>query len=277
MQTQQAAADVTNSGSYSDPLSDAVDARDKAVVANIRRALDREDAFLLFQPVVEGRRTGKIAFYEGLIRILDDTGRVIPANDFISAVEDKIEGRMIDCLAIKLGIETLIQRPDIRLSINMSARSIGYKPWLDAFETALEVDPSVADRLILEITESSAMAAPEVTSDFMERLQARGVSFALDDFGAGYTSFRYLKDFFFDIVKFDRDFIKGIDRDPDNRACIAALHSVARHFDMFTVAEGVETIEEATVLAELGVDCLQGYLYGAPAFLGEAGPKRRRA
>ena len=79
MQTQQAAADVTNFGPYSDPLTDAVNARDKAVVANIRRALDREDAFLLFQPVVEGRRTGKVAFYEGLIRILDDTGRVIPA------------------------------------------------------------------------------------------------------------------------------------------------------------------------------------------------------
>lgn len=261
----------------SDPLSDALVSRDKSIVSNVRDALAREDAFLLFQPVVDGRRTGSIAFYEGLIRIMDDTGRVIPAKDFISAVEDKPEGREIDCLALKLGLQTLAAHPEIRLSINMSARSIGFTHWLETFEQETRADPTLAERLILEITESSAMAAPEITIDFMDRMQARGVSFALDDFGAGYTSFRYLKDFFFDIVKLDRGFVTYIDSDPDNRACVKALHAVSRHFDMFTVAEGIERREEAAVLAEIGIDCFQGYLYGAPAALPETAPARRHA
>ena len=147
----------------------------------------------------------------------------------------------------------------------MSARSIGYPEWLAALERGLRHDPSIAERLILEITESSAMEMPELVIDFMADMQERGICFALDDFGAGYTAFRYLKDFYFDIIKIDGAFIRGIGTNPDNQVLTQALVSIARHFDMFTVAESVETQEDARLLVEMGVDCLQGYFFGAPS------------
>lgn len=274
---RHAAPSALPKGNPGDPLSVATSERDRSIVENVRRALENEKAFLLYQPVVDARRTGRVAFYEGLIRTMDDTGRVIPAKDFIEQVEDKAEGRMIDCLALKLGLQTLAQREDIRLSINMSARSIGFPRWMDTFRDFVARYPHAAERLIVEITESSAMAAPESTQAFMESLQDKGVAFAMDDFGAGFTSLKHLRDLNFDVVKFDRGFITDIDRDPDNQACIMALQTLATHFDMFTVAEGIERPKEAETLARFGVDCFQGYLYGAPAALPEREERARKS
>ena len=251
-------------GKPGDPLSVAAAARDTSIIENVRQALDREKAFLLYQPVVDARRTGTVAFYEGLIRIMDDTGRVIPAKEFITQVEDRAEGRIIDCLALKLGLETLAKRPDIRLSINMSARSIGYARWNQILDRGLKTDPTAAERLILEITESSAILVPELVTSFMSRLQQRGISFALDDFGSGYTSFRYLKQFYFDILKIDGQYIRGISQDADNQILTRALASIAEQFDMVAVAESVETAEDALYLQQIGMDCMQGYFFGAP-------------
>jgi EAL domain-containing protein (putative c-di-GMP-specific phosphodiesterase class I) len=162
----------------------------------------------------------------------------------------------------------------------MSARSIGYPRWMRVLKKGLATDPTVGERLILEITESSAMLVPELVIAFMQDLQAEGVAFALDDFGSGYTAIRYFKDFFFDILKIDGQFIRNIHRDPDNAALTAALLSIGQHFHMFTVAEAVESPDEARFLMNLGVDCLQGYLFGAanlkPDF-GPATPQRKRA
>ena len=164
-----------------------------------------------------------------------------------------------------MGLAALAREPSIRLSVNMSARSIGYPSWLAALERGLRSDPTIAERLILEITESSAMVMPDLVTVFMADMQARGICFALDDFGAGYTAFRYLKDFYFDIIKIDGQFIRGVAGDPDNQVLAQALVSIARHFDMFTVAESVETAEDARYLIDIGFDCLQGYFYGIPS------------
>jgi EAL domain-containing protein (putative c-di-GMP-specific phosphodiesterase class I) len=152
----------------------------------------------------------------------------------------------------------------MRLSINMSARSIGYPAWLQTLRAGIAEDERVAERLILEITESSAMGMPELVGRFMQELQAHGVSFALDDFGAGYTSFRYLRDFCFDMIKIDGQFIRDIAQQRDNQVLTRALQAIAHHFDMFTVAESVETAEDAAFLIDMGIDCLQGYYFGAP-------------
>lgn len=247
------------------PLSVADRLRQDETLDLVRRALDDRRALLAFQPVVQARMTNRAAFYEAYIRILDDQGRVIPARDFIGAVERHEIGRRIDCLTLELGLAALAQEPSIRLSINMSARSIGYPQWLATLERGLRANPSVAERLILEITESSAMLMPDLVTVFMADMQSRGICFALDDFGAGYTAFRYLKDFYFDIIKIDGQFIRGIAHDPDNQVLAAALVSIARHFDMFTVAESVETEEDARYLIDIGFDCLQGYYYGIPS------------
>ena len=85
----------------------------------------------------------------------------------------------------------MVKVPNLRLSINMSARSIAYQPWMRVLNRFLKQDPSLAKRLILEITERSTMLVPELVARFMNDLQARGISFALDDFGAGHTAFRH--------------------------------------------------------------------------------------
>ncbi|WP_306113427.1 MULTISPECIES: EAL domain-containing protein [unclassified Roseovarius] len=249
---------------HDNPLSYAVSARDRSVIEMVNHAVKHKQVMLAFQTVVPSANQNHPAFYEGLIRVLDETGRIIPARDFIDAIETTETGRVIDCLALEKGIQTLSEFPELRLSINMSARSIGYGRWIKTLKRGLNNDPTVAERLILEITESSAMLVPELVVGFMNEVQRKGISFALDDFGAGYTSFRYLKDFYFDILKIDGQFIRGIAHDSDNQILTAALASVAEQFDMLTVAESVEKPEDAEYLTQMGIDCLQGYYFGAP-------------
>ncbi len=246
------------------PISYAVVQRDKDTINMVSEAVAHRQTLLAYQPVMRASSHTKVAFYEGLIRVLDATGRVIPARDFMPTIEATELGREIDVLALRMGLQALRQNPGLRLSINMSARSIGYTDWNKTLHRHLKQDATIGERLILEITESSAMLVPELVVDFMDDLQPHGVCFALDDFGAGYTAIRYFKDFYFDILKIDGQFVRGIADNPDNRAITSALLSIAQHFDMLTVAENVETAAEATLLTEMGVDCLQGFYFSAP-------------
>lgn len=231
----------------------------------VRQAVETGSVTLAFQPVMQAADADRAAFHEGLIRVLDSAGRVIPAALFIDAVEGSELGRQIDCLALALGLKALQSDSALRLAINISARTIGHVGWLRTLEAGLAGCDTVAERLILEITETAAMGCPETVTGFMRGLQRRGVAFALDDFGAGVTSFRYLRQFRFDIVKIDGQFVKGIAADRDSRVLVGALVAIARHFDMVTVAERVETAADAAACVELGVSCLQGYHFGAPA------------
>ena len=249
---------------HQDPLSYAVTSRDRSTLDMVNQAVRHKQVMLAYQAVVPSCKQERPAFYEGLIRVLDETGRIIPAKDFIQAIEETETGRIVDCLALEHGIKTLVNFPDLRLAINMSARSIGYGRWMRTLKRGLKRDPTVAERLILEITESSAMLVPELVVGFMSELQQEGISFALDDFGAGYTSLRYLRDFYFDILKIDGQFIRGIASTPDNQVLTAAMASIAEQFDMVTVAESVEKPEDAAYLTAMGIDCLQGYYFGAP-------------
>ncbi len=246
------------------PLSAAVTSRDRNTLSMVAEAVKHNQTLLAFQPVMIAGQGNRVGFYEGLIRVMDDTGRIIPAKDFMPVVERTELGREIDVVALNMGLRTLHQNPSLRLSINMSARSIGYQRWMQALNRWLKRDASVGERLILEITESSAMDQPELVVDFMDRLGGRGICFALDDFGAGYTALRYLKDFFFDVLKIDMQFCHGIADDPDTQVLTQAMIHIGRHFDMLVVAEGVERAQDVDVLMQMGVDCLQGYYFSAP-------------
>lgn len=256
-----------NPPAFGSPLDFAMDHQSRMTMATVRRAVARGDAVLAYQPVVQSDRPEQPAFHEGLIRIIDETGRIVPLRDFMALAETTELGRQIDCLSLGLGIKALAEDPAIRLSVNMSARSIGYPAWSRTLREGIGADPNIAERLILEVTESSAMGMPEVIGPFMRDVQAQGVSFALDDFGAGYTSFRYLRDFCFDMIKIDGQFIREIAQQRDNQVLARALQSIAHHFDMFTVAESVETADDAAFLIEMGIDCLQGYYFGAPTIV----------
>jgi EAL domain-containing protein (putative c-di-GMP-specific phosphodiesterase class I) len=246
------------------PLNYAISQQDQQTLNMVSNAILHRQTVLAYQPVMRAASPDRVAFYEGFIRVLDPSGRVIPAGDFMPAVEGTELGRKIDVLALRMGLQALHKNPGLRLAINMSARSIGYRPWHETLHRNIKRDDTVGERLILEITEKSAMMVPELVAGFMQELQPHGVCFALDDFGSGYTAIRYFKDFDFDILKIDGQFIRGISQTPDNRAITAALLSIAEHFDMLTVAESVETAEDAALLTEMGVDCLQGYHFAAP-------------
>lgn len=262
-------------------LDFAVASRDSKVLDMVRRAIEHREVMLAYQPVVRASDPNRVAFYEGLVRVLDETGRVIPAREFIHAVEDMEYGRLLDCLALQIGLTALKREPTLRLSINLSARSIGYTRWQRILDRALSTDTTLGERLILEITEHSAIVVPELVTSFMGRLRMQGITFALDDFGAGYTALRHFRDFQFDVLKIDGQFVTGIAQSPDDQVLVASMLAIAEQFDMFTVAEAVENADDASVLAQLGVDCLQGYLTGAPTvsppWQEERQDKRRRA
>lgn len=247
-----------------DPLSYAVSRRDRSIAETVATAVRHNNLALAYQPVIQAGTAGRVAFYEGLIRIFDETGRVVPAGDFINIVETSETGRRIDCAALDLGLKQLAEKPDLRLSINLSARSIGYPRWMKTLHKGLARDPTVGERLILEITESSAMLIPELVVSFMAAMRRHNISFALDDFGAGYTSFRFLRDFLFDVLKIDGQFSQGVAQDPDNQVVTRALIAIAQQMDMLTIAEQVENAEDASWLTDAGIDCLQGYHFAAP-------------
>ena len=247
------------------PLNSAVSARDRSAVQMATEAVRHGQCRLAYQPVMQARPPHGVAFYEGFIRVLDETGRVIPAREFMPQVENTPIGRDLDCVALEKGLRAIARNPDIRLAINMSARSIGYARWSRVLERFLKRDPTIGERLILEISEDSAMQVPELVIDFMDRLQDKGVAFTLDDFGASNFSFRHFREFFFDAAKIDGQFVRGISTNPDNQALVRALIAVAREFEILVIAESVETREDAEFLVYSGVDCLQGFLFGAPS------------
>ena len=149
------------------PLDYATARRDSDVLVYLCTALDEKTELLAYQPIVASRGSQGAVFYAGKILIPDPTGRIVPARDFVLLAEETELGRQIDCTALYLGLTELAKYPALRLSINMSARSIGYGQCVDILGRASRRDSSIADRLILEITESSAMLVPELVMHFM--------------------------------------------------------------------------------------------------------------
>lgn len=215
-----------------------------------------------YQPVVDARRPDAVSFHEMLARLTLPDGTVMPAGAFMPLVEATSLGRAIDRLALDRAYAMLDDDPLLRLSVNLSPLTMGDAGWLETL--AARAGSSTCGRLILEITETSAMGEIGQTVDFMNHVRGFGCAFALDDFGAGATGFRHFRDFRFDMVKIDGGFVQGVDTAPDSKVLIECLMGAARHFEMFTVAERVETEAEAETLRGLGIDCLQGYLYGRP-------------
>jgi EAL domain-containing protein (putative c-di-GMP-specific phosphodiesterase class I) len=174
-------------------------------------------------------------------------------------------GREIDCAALQMGLMTLQRNPAIRVSINMSARSVGYKSWGTILRKALRDSPRLGYNLILEINEASAMQVPDLLKPFMMEMRDHGIVFALDDFGAGHLSLKLLRELRFEIAKIDGDLVRDVDKLEDGQVIVRSAIALAQEMGMYVVAEAVETEGEANWLREAGVGCMQGYLFGAPS------------
>lgn len=246
------------------PFDAAISAQDRETLAMVASALNDRRMRLAFQPVVYASDPSVIGFFEGFIRLLNLRDQVIPARDFMAAVEQRQLGRDIDCAALQMGLMAMQRNPQIRVSVNMSARSVGYQPWIDILRQSLREAPRIGNNLILEINEMSALQVPDVLKPFMAEMREHGIVFALDDFGAEMTSLRLLHEMQFEIVKIDGVLVKDVDRFPERQMLVRAAIAVAEEMGMYVVAESVETEGEATWLRNAGVGCLQGYLFGAP-------------
>jgi EAL domain-containing protein (putative c-di-GMP-specific phosphodiesterase class I) len=229
----------------------------------IRRAL-AEDRFVLhWQPIVE-LASGVATQYELLLRMLGEDGSLIAPGEFIEVAERFGLIGEIDRWVVRRAIGLLAELPGVRLEVNISGGSVGDHSIPELVEreiTALGVDPG---RLVFEITETSAIADMEQARAFAERLTRLGCRFALDDFGAGFSSFHYLKYLPLDYLKIDGDFIRGLAHSPTDQLVVKAMVDIARGMGMKTIAEFVEDAETVAMLRRLGVDYSQGYHHGRP-------------
>lgn len=233
--------------------------------AMVNAAISEGRVGLAFQPIFRSGPRPLIAFHEGLIRIRDRDGRNVPAGEFIPAIENTSLVQAIDRIALEKTFDMLRADPRQRLSVNISMNTIGDEGWMGILQRACHDTPHIADRLIVEITESAPIQDPEFIAYFMEKGHRLGCSFAIDDFGAGHTGFSHFRKYKFDMVKIDGQFIKDLPNNRDNQVLVEALVKIARQFDMFTVAEFIETAEESAMVQKLGVDAMQGYYYGRSA------------
>ena len=218
---------------------------------------------LAFQPILRSGLRQRIGFFEGLARLRLERGEVLMPGAFLPVIEQAGRGPQLDRYVLRHALGTLEDRPRLRVSINVGLQTMTDPGWINLLQREVADRPHLTDRLIVEMTEL-AVADPDITVPFTRTVRALGVTVVLDDFGAGHTAFRQFRDLALDGVKIDGFFSRGIENDADNRCLIKALVDIARHFEMFTVAEFVETPEQAQCLTDLGVDFLQGHLF-APA------------
>ena len=230
----------------------------------VQSALKTGRLILAYQPVVDSR-THAVNHYECLLRLRLETGTIIAAGAFIPVVERSGLMRLIDRRALDLALSDLIRHPDISLAINISAVTASDSSWLRQLSAAVKNHPDIAPRLHVELTETIALENIEETARFVSALRDLGVRVALDDFGAGFTSFRNLRALAVDTVKIDGSFVKNLADNVDNQVFVRTLMGLADSFGLSTIAEGVETAADAAHLAERGVAFLQGYYFGRPS------------
>ncbi|MEH6951524.1 bifunctional diguanylate cyclase/phosphodiesterase [Nitrobacter sp. NHB1] len=231
------------------------------VTDEIVTALNERRIVTAFEPVVDAR-TRDPAFYECLVRMHQRDGQVLLAPDVVPVAEKLGLIRLVDHRVLELVIAELAEAPGVRLSLNISPETTMDADWWAAIESLMGAHPGVAERLIVEITETVAIQDIDDVREFVTRLKNFGSRIAIDDFGAGYTSFRNLRKLGVDIVKIDGAFVQNIARSPDDRAFVQTLIDLARRLDIRTVAEWVQDEQSALMLRDWGCDYIQGRLIG---------------
>lgn len=250
-------------------------ARERERIGLLRGQADRIRAALanglfvpLFQPIAEVA-TGRIVAAEALVRLREDDGSLTSPLEFLDAAERFGFVTALDRFVIGSVFDALVAgrrriAPDLEVSVNLSG--------LDFEDDALVADISRLARLkgispsrvTFEITETAALRDLGRVQDFTNALTSEGFRFALDDFGVGFSSFRYLRDLPMSTLKFDQSYVRDLPRKMENRVFVRGIAEICRGFGVKTVAEGVETPEILEILRELGVDRAQGYHVGYP-------------
>ncbi len=225
--------------------------------------------YLEMQPIMSLRTPSGSLNFEVLLRMQDEFGQRVPTERLIHAAENAGRMSVIDRWVLTHTLEWL-QAHHHQLHnqhfvcMNLSGASLNDERFIDDVFGMLERHATVASRICLEITESVALHDTTNTRRFIDRVRSVGAKVALDDFGAGYTSFSYLKDLPADLLKIDGSFIVNMNRHPANVAIVEAIVSLAQNLGMKTIAEWAEDFETVETLAEIGVDYVQGFVVARP-------------
>ncbi len=250
--------------------------RDSDIGREIAAALEERRIALAFQTVASTQADG-VGFEEALLRIVRRDGRPLGPQLLLPVARklgllDKLDERVLE-----LVVERLADDRSRRLSVNVSAAALRSPRWLERLQGRLADCPGAGERLIIEILETEAVEDAAVAARAIDKIKRLGVRVAMDDFGAGRTSFRNLRQLGFDLVKIDGAFVQNLARSVDDRFFVRTLAALARHLKIETVAEWVEDTETVALLTEWGIDYLQGHAIGRAEVPPEIRAPRRAA
>jgi PAS domain S-box-containing protein len=241
--------------------------------SRVADALDTDRFTLFWQPILE-LQSNTVKRHELLLRVLDETDgpqspiQVLDTAERLDAVYD------IDLWVVERALQLAAHRPDLRLQVNLSGRSMGDPRLTTEVERLLDRYCVNPEQLTFEITETALIGNLSEARYFADRIRDLGCELALDDFGSGYASFRYLRQFPIDLVKIDGEYVVDLVHSPQDQVLVRALVQVCQAYGIHTVAEFVQDEPTLRMLRELGVDYVQGYLIGRPEPLAPVGLRR---
>lgn len=259
-----------------EPSMHAIAAKRLKLESDMRKALRDREFVLHFQPIVSMANEAIVGF-EALVRWQPPGQAMVHPLEFISIAEET--GLIIPlgkwvfeqaCAAAQSLQRQFGSDRNLTISVNLSPKQFLHPSLVrDVQAVLLEtgVDPAL---MILEITESCTMGAPEHAVRVLSQLKALGLKLSVDDFGTGYSSLSYLHQFPVDILKIDRTFIKGLPKDADSRQITKTILALAHGMELKAIAEGVETPEQFSELKRMGCDFVQGFLFSPPVTLADA-------
>ncbi len=239
----------------------------------IREALEQDRFILYAQPIID-LATGKVASQELLIRMLGPNGEVLGPRAFLPAAERSGLIGEIDAWVVRRAVNELAAQQRlgnfVRVAINISGRTIGDPHVLSVLDTELRRSGADARGLVIEITETAAVASIDAAREYTEEIASMGCKIALDDFGAGFGSFYYVKHLPLDYLKIDGDFVEYFGRNPTDQAVVQAIVGLSESLRKNTIAEYVSDQRTVEALREFGVDYAQGFHIGTPQPLDRA-------
>ena len=258
----RAKADGRGTFRFFEPGMDRLMQARSALEVDLRKALANQEFVLHYQPVVN-LQTGRINGLEALIRWNHPRrGMILPA-EFIPIAEETALIVPIGDWVLRTACEEASKWPDdIRVAVNLSSAQFRVPNLYESVADALDRSNLAADRLEIEITESVILLNLPSTIETLNRLRARGVTIAMDDFGTGHSSLSYLRDYPFDRIKLDGSFIRDLADKMNSRAIVRAIAELASSLGMGTTAEGIETEEQLEYVKRVGCTEGQGYLFG---------------
>ncbi len=239
------------------------------LIALLATSSATDGLYLEMQPIMSLTSPHESLNFEVLLRMRDADGNAVRTDHLITAGENSGRMGMIDRWVLSTTLAWLnknyAQMKHMKfVCMNLSGASLNDEKFLQEVYSMLENNPHIVGHLCLEITESVALRDLENTRRFVDKVRGYGAKIALDDFGAGYTSFSYLKEFTADILKIDGSFIVNMNNHPANIAIVEAIVSLAKNLGMKVIAEWAEDTATVQTLTEIGVDYVQGFVVARP-------------